>query len=86
MGAEPQPYYNQIRAINDHVIMRLQCTIILSQFLFCTNELSRNVIFYNCTVLHFGLRHGAIIYIYENLKKYCQKFHQQLYDFSCKKN
>ena len=27
MGAQPQPCYNKIRAINDHIIMRLQCTI-----------------------------------------------------------
>ena len=25
MGAKPQPCYNRIRAINDRVIMRLQC-------------------------------------------------------------
>ena len=25
MGAKPQPCYNRICAINDHVIMRLQC-------------------------------------------------------------
>ena len=25
MAAEPQPYYNRIRAINDCDIMRLQC-------------------------------------------------------------
>ena len=28
MGAKPQPCYNRIRAINDRVIMRLQCTIV----------------------------------------------------------
>ena len=27
MGAKPQPCSNQIRAINDRVIMRLQCTL-----------------------------------------------------------
>ena len=27
MGAKPQPCYNRIRAINDRVIMRLQCNI-----------------------------------------------------------
>ena len=26
MGAKPQPCYNRIRAINNRVIMRLQCT------------------------------------------------------------
>ena len=25
MGAKHQPCYNRIRAVNDHVIMRLQC-------------------------------------------------------------
>ena len=25
MGAKPEPCYNQIRAINNRVIMRLQC-------------------------------------------------------------
>ena len=29
MGAKPQPCYNRIRAINDRVIMRLQCIIYL---------------------------------------------------------
>ena len=28
MGAKPQPCYNRIRAINDRVIMRLQCIYI----------------------------------------------------------
>ena len=27
MGAKPQPRYSRIRAINDRVIMRLQCTL-----------------------------------------------------------
>ena len=28
MGAKPQPCYNRIRAINDRVIMRLQCILL----------------------------------------------------------
>ena len=31
MGAKPQPCYNQIHAINDRVIMRLQCISFLSK-------------------------------------------------------
>ena len=40
MGAKPQPCYNQIRAINDRVIMRLQCIKKMPDiFLLCMNLL-----------------------------------------------
>ena len=38
MGAKPRPCYNRIRAINDRVIMRLQCILklnVLPKLIFC---------------------------------------------------
>ena len=66
MGAKPQPFYNRICVINNSVIMRLQCTIII---------IISEIVSYVAALTHFSifmvLKAGFEFYAQGRRERFC---------------